>query len=99
MKKKIIFFKVLRNCVLTLEKPVVEGPVGQPPFEQPSIHKAVTNLLVYKYSHIGQELKTMYEMVKILFHCLNTWDFPTPSSQKYIVSPEEASLYTIEYTR
>lgn len=94
-----ITFQLLRNCVLTLEKPVVEGPVGQPPFEKPSIYKAVTNLLVYKYSHIGQELKTMYELVRILFHCLNTWDFPTPSSQKYIVSQEEATLYTIEYTR
>ncbi|XP_066149368.1 histone acetyltransferase KAT2A [Euwallacea fornicatus] len=98
-KVYLYFYKVLRNCVLTLEKPVVEGPVGQPPFEKPSIHKAVTNLLLYKYSHIGQELKTMYEMVKILFHCLNTWDFPTPSSQKNIINPEEAKLYTIEYTR
>ncbi|ERL93579.1 hypothetical protein D910_10867 [Dendroctonus ponderosae] len=98
-KVYLYIFTVLRNSVLTLEKPVVDGPVGQPPFEKPSIQKAVTNLLVYKYSHIGQELKTMYELVKLLFHCLNTWDFPAPSSQKYLVSPEEASLYTIEYTR
>ncbi|XP_050309764.1 histone acetyltransferase KAT2A [Anthonomus grandis grandis] len=98
-KVYLYFYKLLRHCVLTREKPVIEGPVGQPPFETPSIQKAVTNLLVYKYSHIGQELKHMYELVKILFHCLNTWDFPTPSSQKYIVSPEEATLYTIEYTR
>ncbi|CAG9767684.1 unnamed protein product [Ceutorhynchus assimilis] len=98
-KVYLYFFKILRNCVLTLQKPSIEGPVGQPPFETPSIYKAVTNLLIYKYSHIGQELKSMYDLVKILFHCLNTWDFPAPSSQKYIISAEEASLYTIEYTR
>ncbi|KAL1501403.1 hypothetical protein ABEB36_006727 [Hypothenemus hampei] len=92
-------YKLLRNSVLTIEKPVLECPVGQPPFEKPSIQKAVTNLLVYKYSHIGQELKTMYELVKILFHCLNNWDFPAPSTQKYVVSQEEAALYKIEYTR
>lgn len=96
----ISYLQLLRKCVLTLDKPVVEGPLGQPPFQKPSIHKAVTNLLIYKFSHISQqELKTMYELVKILFHCLNTWDFPCPSSQKHIVSQEEATKYKIEYTR
>ncbi|KAG5872986.1 hypothetical protein JTB14_025352 [Gonioctena quinquepunctata] len=62
----LYLFRLLRKCVLTLDSPVVEGPLGQPPFQKPCIHKAVTNLLVYKYSHIGQqELKTMYELVKI----------------------------------
>nr|XP_023019465.1 histone acetyltransferase KAT2A [Leptinotarsa decemlineata] len=99
-KVYLYLFRLLRKCVLTLDTPVVEGPLGQPPFQKPCIHKAVTNLLVYKYSHIGQqELKTMYELVKILFHCLNTWDFPCPSSQKHIVSQEEATKYKIEYTR
>lgn len=85
---------------MTLDTPVVEGPLGQPPFERPSIHTGITNLLVYKFSHIGQkELKTMYELAKILIHCLNTWDFPSPSSQKHIVSQEEATIYKIEYTR
>ncbi|KAJ8932177.1 hypothetical protein NQ314_014864 [Rhamnusium bicolor] len=93
-------FKLLRKCLLTLDTPVVEGPLGQPPFEKPCIHKAVTNLLVYKFSHIGQqELKTMYELARILIQCLNTWDFPSPSSQKHIVSQEEATIYKIEYTR
>ncbi|VEN51701.1 unnamed protein product [Callosobruchus maculatus] len=96
----LYLFKLLRKCVLTLDTPVLEGPLGQPPFENPCIHKAVTNLLVYKFSHLGQqELITMYELAKILFHCLNTWDFPSPSSQKHIVSQEEVTKYKIEYTR
>ncbi|XP_030766635.1 histone acetyltransferase KAT2A [Sitophilus oryzae] len=98
-KVYLYLFKLLKNCVVTLEKPVVESPLGQPPFEKPSIHKAVTNLLLYKYSHIGQELKTMDELVEILFQCLNTWDFPSPCDQKYIANQEEAALYRIEYKR
>ncbi|CAG9859546.1 unnamed protein product [Phyllotreta striolata] len=93
-------FRLLRTCVLTLEKPVIKGPLGQPPFEKPSIDKAITNLLIYKYSHISQqELKTMYELVRVLFNSLNTWVFPCPSNQKHIVSQEEANKYKIEYKR
>ncbi|XP_076270136.1 gcn5 acetyltransferase isoform X2 [Rhynchophorus ferrugineus] len=98
-KVYMYLFKLLRNCVVTLEKPNVEGPLGQPPFEKPSIHKAVTNLLLYKYSHIGQELKTMNELVEILFQCLNTWDFPRPNNQKSLSNPDEATLYRLEYKR
>ncbi|CAH0558007.1 unnamed protein product [Brassicogethes aeneus] len=100
-KVYLYLFRLLRKCIiLTWEPPVVEGPLGQPPFEEPCIHKAVTNLLVYKFSHITQqEWKTMYELANILFHCLNTWDFPSPSTQKHIVSQEPATVYKIEYTR
>ncbi|KAJ3653216.1 hypothetical protein Zmor_012480 [Zophobas morio] len=93
-------FHLLRKCILTLDTPIVESSLGQPPFEQPCIHKAVTNLLVYKFSHLAQqEWKTMCEVARILLHCLNTWEFPSPSSQKHIVSQEEASVYKMEHTR
>ena len=93
-------FKLLRKCLLTLDTPIVEGPVGQPPFEKPSIYKAVNNLVIHKFSHLAQqEWKTMYELAKIFLHCLNTWDFPPPSSQKQVMSVEEATLYEIAYTR
>lgn len=96
----VYLFQLLRKCVVTLANPVVEGPLGQPPFESPPIHKAVQNLLVYKYSHIGQqEMKTMYELSNILFHCLNTLDFPPPSTQKHIVREEDLANYKIDYTR
>lgn len=87
-------------CVLKLENPVIKGALGQPPFEEPSIQKAITNMLVYRYSHIGQqELKTMYELAQILFHCLNTMNLPPPSHQKYLINKEETTKYKIEYTR
>lgn len=92
--------QLLRKCILTLDTPVVEGSLGQPPFEKPSIHKAVSNLVIYKFSHLAQqERKTMCELANIFFYCLNTWDFPSPNTQKHIVSSEEANIYKIEYTR
>ncbi|KAJ8980630.1 hypothetical protein NQ317_011706 [Molorchus minor] len=34
-KVYLYLFKLLRKCVLTLDTPIVEGPLGQPPFEKP----------------------------------------------------------------
>lgn len=91
---------MLRKCILTLDTPVIEGPLGQPPFEKPSIHKAVSNLVIYKFSHLAEkEWKTMYELAQLFLHCLNTWDFPAPSNQKHLVTQEEATIYKIAYTR
>lgn len=85
---------------MNLEMPVVEGALGQPPFEKPSISKAVTNFVTYKFAHLPQqEFKKTYELARIFVHCLNTWDFPSPSNQKQVVSQEEANVYTIAYTR
>lgn len=91
---------MLRKCIVSLEMPVVKGALGQPPFEQPSISEAVTNFMAHKFSHLPQqEWKKMYELAKTFVNCLNTWDFPSPSSQKHMVSQEEANIYTIAYTR
>lgn len=102
-RKKMICcnsLQLLRRCILTLDNPVIEGPLGQPPFESPSIQKAVTNLVMYKYAHLSQqEFKTMYELAQFFLHCLRTWDFPAPGNQKCVVSPEESTVYKIAYTR
>ena len=39
--KQVYFylFKLLRKCILQMTKPSVEGPLGKPPFEKPSIEK------------------------------------------------------------
>lgn len=36
---------------MQLTKPVVEGPLGSPPFDQLSISKAVMNLVIFKYGN------------------------------------------------
>ena len=46
-------FKLLRRCILQLSKPSVEGPLGTPPYEKPSIAKGVTNFVLYKFNHLS----------------------------------------------
>ncbi|XP_045453626.1 histone acetyltransferase KAT2A [Melitaea cinxia] len=94
-------FKLLRKCILTRTKPRIEGPLGQPPFETPSIAKAITNFVLYKFNSLPQrEWQTMYDLAKMFLHCFNLWNFETPSVRKLQVSnPEDISAYQINYTR
>ncbi|XP_049945596.1 histone acetyltransferase KAT2A [Schistocerca serialis cubense] len=93
-------FKLLRKCILTMTKPSVEGPLGQPPFERPSIAKAITNFVLYKFGHLPQrEWQTMYDLAKMFLHCLNHWNFETPSVRRHTVTAEEISAYKVNYTR
>ena len=100
--KKVYYylFKLLRKCILAMTKPTIEGPLGQPPFERPSIAKAVTNFVVYKFGHMSQrEWQAMYDLAKMFLHCLNHWNFETPSARRTTVNPDEAPAYKINYTR
>lgn len=92
-------FRLLRQCILTRTEPVIRGPLGEPPFEHPSISKAVTNFVLHKYSHLSQtEFMTMTEVAKTFLHCLNHWNFEAPSVRNDL-SYEDASAYKINYTR
>lgn len=100
--KKVYYylFKLLRKCILSMSKPTIEGPLGQPPFERPSIAKAVTNFVMYKFSHLSQrEWQAMYDLAKMFMHCLNHWNFEAPSIRRTVVTPDEALAYKINYTR
>ncbi|XP_069673616.1 histone acetyltransferase KAT2A [Periplaneta americana] len=93
-------FKLLRKCILTMTKPTIEGPLGQPPFERPSIAKAITNFVPYRFGHLAQrEWQTMYDLAKMFLHCLNHWNFETPSARQQVVTADEVSAYKINYTR
>lgn len=83
--KQVYFFlfKLLRRCILKLSKPQIDGPLGTPPFEKPSIAKAVTNFVLYKFGHLAQkEWQTMYDLAKMFLHCLNHWRLETPAVRK-----------------
>lgn len=43
--KQVYFylFKLLRESILQMSKPSVEGPLGKPPFESPSIEKVFSD--------------------------------------------------------
>ncbi|XP_040577469.1 histone acetyltransferase KAT2B isoform X2 [Lepeophtheirus salmonis] len=102
--KQVYFylFKFLRKCILELSKPCIQGgPLGNPPFEKPSIAKGVTNFVLFKFSHLSQrDWQTMYDLAKMFLHCLNHWKLETPTARKQIISSsEDISVYKVNYTR
>lgn len=94
------FIQLLRQCILTRQQPIITGPLGDPPFEAPSIAKAVTNFVFFKYQHLTQiEFHIMTEVAKTFLHCMNYWNFETPSARCQSLTNEDASSYKINYTR
>lgn len=41
----------------------------------------------------------MSELGKMFLHCLNNWNYESPSTKKQVSSPEAMSAYKINYTR
>ena len=70
--KQVYFylFKLLRKCILQMSKPTVEGPLGNPPFEKPSIAKGVTNFVLYKFNHLPPKVEYPWMPSKLIFHNL-----------------------------
>ncbi|XP_005096521.2 histone acetyltransferase KAT2A isoform X2 [Aplysia californica] len=100
--KQVYFylFKLLRKCILHMSKPVIEGSVGTPPFEKPSIAKGVTNFVVYKFGALAQkEWQTMYDLAKMFLHCLNHWKLWPPASRGQHLGEKDENDYKLNYTR
>lgn len=60
---------------MQMTKPVVEGPLGSPPFEKFSINKGISNFVMYKYSKLPAKVyksfQTFIEFVTLKDHqCL-----------------------------
>ncbi len=99
--KQVYFylFKLLRKSILQLSKPAVEGPLGNPPFERPSIAKGVTNFVLFKFSQLpSRDWQTMYDLAKMFLHCLNHWKLETPAARRQVHN-DDISAYKINYTR
>jgi len=100
--KQVYFylFKLLRRSILQITKPQVEGPLGTPPFEKPSIAKGVTNFVLYKFNHLPpKDWQTMYDLAKMFLHCLNHWKLETPNARKQTMTAEELKAYKVNYPR
>lgn len=94
-----LLFKILRKCILSLDTPAIDNAMGQPPFEKPSIHKAVTNFVMSKFAHLTQqEWNIMHELARLFLLGLNTTDLPQPHMQRY-GTPQEEMAYKIAYKR
>ncbi|XP_060592593.1 histone acetyltransferase KAT2B-like, partial [Ruditapes philippinarum] len=100
--KQVYFylFKLLRKCILNMSNPTIEGPLGSPPFEKPSIAKGVTNFVLYKFGHLAQrDWQTMYDLAKMFLHCLNHWKLETPTSRQTHSGTDDIATYKVNYTR
>ncbi|XP_014257033.1 histone acetyltransferase KAT2A [Cimex lectularius] len=92
-------FKMMRRCITEKRKPSIEGPLGQPPFELPSIAKAVMNFVLYKFSHLtAKDWQIMYDLAKIFLNSLNHWNFEMPSARRD-TNADSISAYKVNYTR
>jgi len=100
--KQVYFylFKLLRKSIQQLSKPMVDGLLGCPPFEKPTIAKGVNNFVLYKFNHLPpNEWQTMYDVAKMFLHCLNHWKLETPTVARQQMTSEEISAYKVNYTR
>ncbi|XP_022667321.1 histone acetyltransferase KAT2A-like isoform X2 [Varroa jacobsoni] len=103
----LYLFKLLRNSVLQRTRPIVqESSLGTPPFESPSIAKAVHNLTAYKFSHLSQkEANAMNDLALMFLNCLNCWRLETPAKHALKVQSGQAraeddiSYYRTNYNR
>lgn len=80
----IYLFKLLRKCIVTMTKPAIEGPLGQPPFESPSIAQAVSNFLLYKFGN--SSLRVTVEFTRI----------PPQTNRKLLFTHPKVSLALLE---
>ncbi|KAK7005041.1 histone acetyltransferase KAT2B [Biomphalaria glabrata] len=100
--KQVYFylFKLLRKCISNMSTPSIEGSLGTPPFEKPSIAKGVTNFVAYKFGTLAQkEWQTMYDLAKMFLHCLNHWKLWPPASRGQQVDEKDENDYKLNYTR
>ncbi|XP_051872538.1 histone acetyltransferase KAT2B isoform X2 [Pristis pectinata] len=100
--KQVYFylFKLLRKCILQMGNPVVEGPLGSPPFEKPSIEQGVTNFVQYKFSHLPpKERQTICELSKMFLNRINYWQLETPSQRRLRTPNDDGAGYKVNYTR
>lgn len=104
--KHIYFFlfKLLRKSILNQSTPSVEGYLGKPPFEEPSITKSIVNFILCKYDKTGEnELHNMFEAGKLFLYCLNMWKFENPSAfakrKNLLIDENTIAAYKLNYTR
>uniref|UniRef100_A0A6I8R586 histone acetyltransferase n=1 Tax=Xenopus tropicalis TaxID=8364 RepID=A0A6I8R586_XENTR len=100
--KQVYFclFKLLRKCILQMVKPAVEGSLGSPPFEKPSIEQGVNNFVQYKFSHLpSKERQTIIELAKMFLNRINYWHLETPSQRRLRSPNDDIAGYKENYTR
>jgi histone acetyltransferase len=94
-------FQFLKKNMLQPKIPSLpKEKFGVPPFERPSIAKAVTNFVTYKFGQLPQnEWQMMYDLAKMFLYCFNHWKLETPSVHARNSPADDSRAYKENYTR
>eukprot|EP00731_Ephydatia_muelleri_P008458 Em0004g796a len=96
-----ILFQYLKKNMLLPRLPSLSGEkLGTPPFERPSIAKAITNFVMYKFGSLQQsEWQMMYDLAKMFLYCFNHWKLETPSVHTRSTPSDDQKAYKDNYVR
>ncbi|EDV26752.1 uncharacterized protein TRIADDRAFT_22087 [Trichoplax adhaerens] len=97
----VYVYKLLRKCINSAIRPSLDTQLGKPPFEQPTIERAVYNFTMLKFSNLKQaEWQIMHELAKMFLRCLNRWRIESPSARKARLNAQaDDQIYKINYNR
>ena len=94
-------FRLLRKSVASCSSPMPDFvTLGKPPYEEPSISRAVMALLAFRYGHLNSfEWGGLVDLGKILLHTINTCKLEPPSVVSARLVPQQFEQYRHMYTR
>jgi histone acetyltransferase len=100
-KNYSFLFHFLKKNLLQPRIPSLAGDkLGTPPFEKPTIAKAITNFVPYKFHGLPQtELQMMYDLAKMFLYCFNHWKLETPTNHAHSSPTDDQKIYKENYTR
>lgn len=80
--------KYLRSSITTMTTPTEDLKLGRPPFEQPTIHQAITNLALHNFRDKNEdEWRFIHDLSKSFLTAVNVWmlDLPKTTTGEYNV--------------
>ncbi|ODM93034.1 Histone acetyltransferase KAT2B [Orchesella cincta] len=94
-------FRLLRKSVATCCSPLPDfATLGRPPYEEPSISRALMALIAFRYCHVNSfEWVAIVDLGKILLHTINNCKMDSPSVAALRVGSTGYDVYKHMYTR
>lgn len=94
-------FRLLRKSVASCSSPLPDFiTLGKPPYEEPSISRALMALIAFRYGNMGTtEWTAVVDLGKILIHTINYCKMDAPSLASARVGAAGYDAYKHMYTR
>jgi histone acetyltransferase len=94
-------FRLLRKSVASCCSPLPDfATLGKPPYEEPSISRALMALIAFQYAHVSiTEWAGVVDLGKILLHTFNVCKLDAPSVAANRIGAANYDSYKHMYTR